>query len=142
LRLHPRQHLREQMQWIDDLQARMTRRTRQTVRDCAVSVRNLRQRLAQTKPSIFVRELRRLTRDLSRRLNELAGSHLKGERATLKTLHGRLQLLSPQSVLGRGYSITSDAETGKILRNARDTRPGQDLRTQLKQGAIRSVVAE
>jgi len=51
-------------------------------------------------------------------------------------------LLSPQNVLGRGYSITSDAETGKILRNARNARPGQNLRTQLKEGTVRSVVAE
>jgi len=142
LRLHPRQHLRQQMQWVDELQARLTRCTRQTVRDSAVSVRNLRQRLAQTKPSILLMQLRRVIRDLSRRLSELAGSHLKGERATVKALHGRLQLLSPQNVLGRGYSITSDAQTGKILRSARDTRAGQNLRTQLKEGAIRSVVAE
>jgi exodeoxyribonuclease VII large subunit len=64
------------------------------------------------------------------------------ERAALKALQGRLQLLSPQDVLGRGYSITSDAETGKILRTARDARPGQNLRTQLKTGIIRSVVDE
>ena len=142
LRLHPRQHLREQMQWVDDLQARMTRCARQAVRDCSISVRNLRQRLTQTKPSILLRQLRQVVTDLSRRLNAFAGSRLKGERAALKALHGRLQLLSPQDVLGRGYSITSDAETGKILRAARDARPGQDLRTQLKTGTIRSVVAE
>ncbi len=142
LRLHPRQHLREQMQWVDDLQGRMTRCARQTVRDGAVSVRNLRQRLAQTKPSILLRQLRRVTSNLGRRLNGLAGARLKGEQAALKALQGRLQSLSPQSVLGRGYSITTDAETGKILRTAHDARPGQNLQTQLKTGTIRSVVAE
>jgi len=142
LRLHPRQHLREQMLWVDDLQTRMTRCARQTARDCTVSVRNLRQRITQTKPSILLRQLRRLTRDLNRRLRELASSRLKGERAALKAADGRLQLLSPQNVLGRGYSITSDAETGKILRDARDARRGQNLKTQLKEGSIRSVVAK
>jgi len=142
LRLHPRQHLREQMQKVDDLHTRMARCAWQSVRDCKVCVRNLRLRLAQTRPSILLRQLRRVTSDLSRRLNSLAGSRLKEERAALKALHGRLQLLSPQNVLGRGYSITSDAETGKILRTARDARTGQNLRTQLKTGTIRSVVAE
>jgi exodeoxyribonuclease VII large subunit len=142
LRLHPRQHLREQIQWVDDLQARMSRCARQAVRDCSVSARNLRQRLTQTKPSILLRQLRQVITGLSRRLNAFAGSRLKEERAALKALQGRLQLLSPQDVLGRGYSITSDAETGKILRTARDARPGQNLRTQLKTGTIRSVVAE
>jgi exodeoxyribonuclease VII large subunit len=142
LRLHPRQHVREQMQWVDDLQARMIRCVRQTGRDCTISVRNLRQRLVQTKPSILLLQLRRTIRDLNRRLHELAGSHLKGERAAVKALCGRLQLLSPQNVLGRGYSITSDAETGKILRNVRDARRGQNLKTQLKEGTVRSIVAE
>ena len=140
LRLHPRQHVRDQTQWVDELQARMTRCARQVVRDCTISVRNLRQRLTQTKPSIFLRQLRRITSDLSRRLTALAGSRLKGEHAALKSLRDRLQLLSPQNVLGRGYSITSDAETGKILCSARDVRPGQPLRTQLKEGTVRSVV--
>ena len=130
------------MQWVDDLQTRMTRCARQGARDSPVSVRNLRQRFTQTKPSVLLRRLRQLTRDFSRRLNALAGSRLKEERASLKALHGRLQLLSPQNVLGRGYSITSDAETGRILRAARDARPGQNLRTQLKTGSVRSVVVE
>jgi len=142
LRLHPRQHLREQAQRVDDLHARLTRCARQAVRDCTLSVRNLRRRLTQTKPSILLRQLRRLTTEFGRRLNTLAGSRLKDERASLKALHGRLQLLSPQNVLGRGYSITSDAETGKILRAARDARPGQRLQTQLKTGTLRSVVIE
>ena len=142
LRLHPRQHVRDQMQWADELQARMARCARQAVRDCGLAVRNVRQRLTQTKPSTLVRQLGRVASDFNRRLNALAGSRLKGEHAALKALQGRLHLLSPQNVLGRGYSITTDAETGKILRAARDARAGQRLRTQLKTGSIRSVVAE
>jgi exodeoxyribonuclease VII large subunit len=142
LRLHPRQHVREQVQFVDELEARMTRCARQMVRGCTVSVRNLRLRLTQTKPSILLRQLRQLTRDFSRRVRDLARSRLKEERATLKTMGGRLLLLSPRNVLSRGYSITTDADSGEILRSAKEARRGQKLQTQLKSGTIRSIVEE
>jgi len=49
-------------------------------------------------------------------------------------------LLSPQQVLARGYSITTDAETGKVLRDAAKIKPGQRLKTRLQKGEVRSKV--
>jgi exodeoxyribonuclease VII large subunit len=57
-------------------------------------------------------------------------------------LEARLRLLSPTNVLERGYSITTDAATGKVIRGATETRSGQRLKTRLKKGEIRSVVEE
>jgi exodeoxyribonuclease VII large subunit len=45
-------------------------------------------------------------------------------------------------VLARGYSITLDAESGKIIRSKGQTQPGQTLRTRLHSGEVRSVVEE
>jgi exodeoxyribonuclease VII large subunit len=112
------------------------------MRDCGFTVRNLRQRIIQTKPSTVLRQLRQLVRDLDRRIYDCARARLKEERAALKTLSGRLGLLSPLNVLSRGYSITSDADTGRILRNARDVQPGQKIQTRLKTGTVRSVVED
>ena len=53
----------------------------------------------------------------------------------------RLRLLGPEQVLARGYSITLDAATGKVIRSASDTRAGQDLKTRLQTGEVRSIVA-
>jgi exonuclease VII large subunit len=39
-------------------------------------------------------------------------------------------------VLGRGYSITLEANTGKVVRDARTVHPGQRLRTRLKTGEV------
>ena len=141
-RLHPRQHLRQQVQFVDELQTRMTRCARQKVRDCRLAVRNLRQRITQTKPSTVLRQLRQGVRDLDRRIHDRARTRLKEERADLKTLSGRLGLLSPLNVLSRGYSITSDAKSGRIIRNAGDARPGQKIDTRLRTGTLRSVVED
>jgi exodeoxyribonuclease VII large subunit len=49
-------------------------------------------------------------------------------------------LLGPEQVLARGYSITMDAATGKVIRRARDVGSGQHLRTRVKEGEVSSRV--
>ena len=51
----------------------------------------------------------------------------------------RLRLLSPENVLARGYSITQDRATGRIIRRAAEVKPRQKLKTRLSQGQIDST---
>jgi exodeoxyribonuclease VII large subunit len=59
---------------------------------------------------------------------------------SLEQAASRLDLLSPKSVLARGYSITRDTATGVVLRDAKNAKPGQMLRTHLHAGEISSTV--
>ena len=52
----------------------------------------------------------------------------------------QLRLLSPESVLSRGYSITLNAATRGIVRAALDVEGGMEIRTLLAAGEILSVV--
>jgi exodeoxyribonuclease VII large subunit len=54
----------------------------------------------------------------------------------LSALEARLRVLGPEQVLARGYSITTDAATGKVLREARQVEAGQRLKTRLKAGQV------
>ncbi|MCX5783829.1 MAG: exodeoxyribonuclease VII large subunit, partial [Elusimicrobia bacterium] len=49
---------------------------------------------------------------------------------------GRLQALSPQSVLRRGYSITRKIPSGEIIKSADKTGVGERVRVTLYKGAI------
>lgn len=60
----------------------------------------------------------------------------------LANLAGKLESLSPLAVLGRGYSVTQDARTGKVIRSAHQVKPKQQLRTRLAEGEVLSVVQE
>jgi exodeoxyribonuclease VII large subunit len=51
-------------------------------------------------------------------------------------LETRLRLLGPEQVLARGYSITMDAATGRVLRDAGEVKAGQRLKTRLKAGEV------
>ena len=62
--------------------------------------------------------------------------------APLDLLGGRLEALSPDRVLARGYSRTVLERTGKTLLRAADAAPGDLLHTHLAQGALKSRVTE
>src|ERR1043166_7330437 len=96
--------------------------------------------LGRRGPGQRVKERRELLIQGQRRLGEQARQQLRERKHDLQTLASRLRLLGPEQVLSRGYSITSDAVTGKVLRAAGETKAGQRLRTRLKTGEVRSRV--
>jgi exodeoxyribonuclease VII large subunit len=63
-----------------------------------------------------------------------------GRRRRLDGAQGRLEALSPLQVIERGYSITVDEATGRVLRSAAGVRPGAILQTRLATGRLRSEV--
>jgi exodeoxyribonuclease VII large subunit len=95
---------------------------------------------------VFARPLERVQR-LAERLDELESRlsrvvvhrHTEG-RAQLATLAASLDALSPMKVLQRGYSITHKAETGEVIRQVEQVRPGDRLRTRLGAGQVMSRV--
>ncbi len=64
--------------------------------------------------------------------------HLKAE-SKMRELETKLSLLSPYSVLERGYSLTTDS-AGRVVRDAASVAAGEEIRTRLRNGAIASVV--
>jgi exodeoxyribonuclease VII large subunit len=139
-RVHPRRRVQEQLQYLDELQTALLRAVKQALRDRRTACQHLRQRLAAVKPSLLLAQRRQRVGELGRRLRERVRVRLSDHRSLFTNLGARLRLLSPQNVLERGYSITMDAASGRVIRAARDARRGQKLRTRLKEGEVRSVV--
>lgn len=86
---------------------------------------------------------------LSRRLDELGAAadravrtHVRDSRHQLDTLTARLESLSPLGVLGRGYSLTHRLADGRLVRDARELAPGDQLRTRFAHGEAISRVEQ
>ena len=105
-------------QRLDDLSSDLSRCLKQRARHSGVLLQHLWERLHRIRPSWFLKQRREQLRQLERRLNALG----------------------PEQVLARGYSITMDAGSGKVLRDARKVKTGQKLKTRLKAGEIVSTV--
>lgn len=138
-RAHPRRRLEVQAQRLDELSQQLERAVRRGVRQRQAEVSARHRALVAVRPSGRLADRRRLIGELLRRLPEILHRHVRESTLRLNDFQTRLRLLSAESVLQRGYSITLDAETGGIVRDARQVQSGQRLRTRLAQGEVTSV---
>jgi exodeoxyribonuclease VII large subunit len=133
-RVHPRRRLNEWLQWLDDLQTGLLRSAKQGARERRVDWRNFTERLWRLRPPQAIALRREVLFQARQRLQEWSRVELDGKRSRFSSLEAKLGLLGPEQVLARGYSITMDATTGRVLRDAREMKAGQRLKTRLKVG--------
>ena len=139
-RAHPRARLEDHWQRLDDLQASLLRAGRGRCREARARLDSLVARWRRLRlPQALARRGEVLARTHGRLL-ERARFHWRHQQQRWETLQERLRLLSPERVLARGYSVTMDARSGRIIRSQAQAQRGQVLRTRLHQGEIRSVV--
>ena len=140
LRAHPRRRLEERGQRLDDLASALARMGRTATKPGQAQVANLAGRLSALKPAAAIARRRRELAELVRRLSGLMQDQLAERKEGVARLGDGLRLLSPVSVLQRGYSITLDADSGAVVRDAAGLAPGRRLRTRLARGEVASVV--
>ncbi|MGH8023972.1 MAG: exodeoxyribonuclease VII large subunit, partial [Limisphaerales bacterium] len=115
-RAHPRRKLQNWQQRLDDLHQDLSRCLKHRARHSGTLLKHLSERLRRIRPSYLLKRRAEQLRQVERRLNALG----------------------PEQVLARGYSITMDAGSGKVLRDAKKVKAGQKLKTRLKTGEILS----
>jgi exodeoxyribonuclease VII large subunit len=135
-RVHPRRRLNDWLQRLDDAQTSLLRCVRQGARRQCLTWQNLSERLARVRPALVLKQRREAYAQAEHRLRGQMRQQLEARRTGLGALEARLRLLGPEQVLARGYSITTDAATGNVLREAREVKAGQLLKTRLKAGQI------
>ncbi|MHC4930844.1 MAG: exodeoxyribonuclease VII large subunit [Planctomycetota bacterium] len=127
-----------------ELMEQVAERRRRLARALRSRVRELRSRLAAIEASRAFRRPLDPLRSAEQSLDDLAQRLAAGLAAggrdrhrRLELLAGRMEALSPLGVLARGYSVTMRGKT--ILRRAAEVRSGDELRTILAEGEIRST---
>jgi len=137
---HPSRQLNERAQQIDDLQVSLGRCVRQAMKDFRQRQQSASSQLTRVRLAQLLFQRRQTLQQDQQRLRDLLAHQLRNIRHRFAAAHSGLRLLGPQQVLARGYSITTDEKTGKILRNVNDTTKGQMLKTKLSGGEVWSRV--
>jgi exodeoxyribonuclease VII large subunit len=133
--------LREPMQRLDTLRARLAQNLRGQVDAAAVRLNELRFRHRSQQPArVLERRLENLTTQ-RRQLERLSHEALQRHHERLTRLRGMLRALGPESALQRGFTITLGPD-GRIARSAAALQPGDLLRTRFADGEARSRVLE
>jgi exodeoxyribonuclease VII large subunit len=81
----------------------------------------------------------KLSRDMTR-IHDMTMRDVKEKRSRFHIAAGRLDALSPLKALGRGYSIVTSPDGGKIYKSVGDLAPGARIRIRLSDGEAGAVV--
>ena len=139
-RVHPNRFLETNWQLLDELIHSLRRGVRRGWRDEKGCLVQLYGRLSRLRPALSLQRLSQQLAEQVRRLRQQTAQALQERSLACQHLQSRLRLLGPESTLARGYSITTDSQTGAVIRSAAEVRSGQRLRTRLQAGAVESVV--
>jgi exodeoxyribonuclease VII large subunit len=119
-RLSPSRQLDRRRDHLNGLRNRLNLAAQRTLRDRSAAL-----------------EGRRVPARLRRGVDE----RLRGAEVGLAQRRRRLEALSPELVLARGYSITLDEE-GRLLRSADETAPDRGIQVRLARGTLSARVEE
>ena len=99
----------------------------------------LHRRLAARHPRAVVAASRAALEPLAVRLRHSMRALLDAKGAELAQAAAQLEMLSPLSVLARGYAIATDAE-GRAIRSAKEVRVGDEIRVRVHEGELATRV--
>ena len=140
VQVHPARKLMLKSQLLDDLSEDLQSLVQSRIKSAKYELNQLTQRLDAQKPSRHVTLQKERLSWLFKQLNEASIKKLTACRFAYERITENIRLLSPDTILSRGYSITSNVNTGVIIRNSIDVAAGQKLLTRLKDGRIISTV--
>ena len=119
-----------------------------SIAECAkVAVRKRRERLEKLcssvrahAPAAWVSTRRGEVAVIRSRMEAGIDAQKRSLRARLDFFSGKLAVLNPKTVLKRGYSITLDRATGKVVRSASETCSGAALDIHVSDGSFGAIV--
>ena len=125
---------------VKSLAMRISRLGRRTVEDLAQTLDWLSRRLVQTSPSATLQRSASRLAGLNQRLSAAARHAVATVSHRLELAMRSLHSVSPLATLERGYAIVEEASTGKVLLDAKDIAPGDDVRARLAHGELIATV--
>ena len=131
-----------QSDWLRNLQMVLAGVIRHDLTSRARNLETIRSRLLQRSPAIRVQQSIGKLGELQQRLNASGAGIVASRKQQLLLAARALDSVSPLATLERGYSIVSDAVTGKILTDVNAVKEGAKIRAQLARGAFQATVGK
>jgi exodeoxyribonuclease VII large subunit len=139
---HPGAKLAQHAQRLDDLELRMRLALRAGVLGRQQRLENLSTRLWRENPRHRLEALCAHAATLRTRLAGAMQDQVGALVQRLALASRTLDAVSPLAVLGRGYSVVSNAADGTVLRDAAQAPVGTEIEARLAQGRLRATVTK
>jgi len=139
LRRSPEFALREAGQRLDSLADALQSCARNKLNQLRTLSQHHRDYLRGMRPERILTQSAENLSKLRRRLNAASLRELSRNQNAFEQTSHLLHSLSPKATLQRGFSMTFEAESGKLLKSAHSITPGTRLRTTLADGEVDST---
>lgn len=133
-------HQEEKRALLDNLKSRLFTAAGVSLRAKRQAFESLAGRYGFRRPRELLEKLAQGVDDFSERLARAMRHGMERRRHRFEKIESSLRVLSPRAVLERGYSITSLAGDGRVLRAPGEAPDGVELVTMLARGTLRSRV--
>ena len=137
---HPREKIETQRYKLKELQSRVRQSIRHNHSKMAGQYLVLNQRLKLISPLPLVKQQQVQIEQLEARLQLTVVGVIREKQAHFNQQIRTLSAVGPLNTLERGYSITTNSETGTILRHSEFVEVGQSVQVQLQQGQLNCTV--
>jgi exodeoxyribonuclease VII large subunit len=132
----PRKKIEEYFLRVDELINRIRLSTSWALKSRGEKCLRLNESLLLRDPKQRVKNLRSFISEAKKRLGQEISHSIEIKRQKAGGLLGKLDSLSPLSILQRGYSITRKLPTLQILRDAAHVNEGDKVEVKLYQGKL------
>jgi exodeoxyribonuclease VII large subunit len=136
----PAERLARQRTHLQQLSVRLASAGARPARDARARFSLLQMRWQRWRPDLAAH--RTAVSALAQRLDSALMRQHERQTARVATLAARLEVLSPQRTLERGYAALLDAQSGRAVRAPSTLKPGRRLTVHLAQGAADITLAD
>ena len=136
----PANKIQQQAQRLDELENRLKLLIAQQINRKQLYLNSMNSLLRANLPQKQVIEKKQELRHIRSRLNNSIESLIETKQSVLSIKMTKLDAISPLRTLDRGYSITKDKKSGKLITSISDVKSKQDILIKLKDGELNAKV--
>ena len=131
----PKASLREKTQKLDNIEIVIQKYQQMILSNKKSIINDLNSELNLKNPITKLNNITNKVDALSEKLNFMLSQKLDNKKNNLDRLHKSIKILSPLSILDRGYSIILN-EKGSAIKSSNDVNKGDNLKARLSKGTI------
>ncbi|UCG57746.1 MAG: exodeoxyribonuclease VII large subunit [Phycisphaerales bacterium] len=128
---NPLMPVRDREQQLDELSAKLIDQTKELLATARDKLHRSYEQIVRIEPHRLLGKMAVDLNDLQNRARAAMGAISNSCCVELAAVDNRLAALNPKSVLGRGYSITTNKKTSLVVRSLDDVQMGDELITEL-----------
>ncbi|WP_349407735.1 exodeoxyribonuclease VII large subunit [Pseudalkalibacillus sp. SCS-8] len=133
---YPTQLVKQKEQELDRLIEGLQKSGARTLTRRSEQIQQMNQRLERNHPSKRHEQSKERYQSVVRMLKKEMRNHLEQSTGSFQQKIGKLNALSPLSIMERGYSLAYHQTKGELVKSVKQVQPGDPIAVRLKDGKL------